>query len=108
MTFATLALQWWDFPPRWLKSTAIKISRPRMYRHQRIMRIMDAEKVIQICSRICCASRRLPQMETKLSNKRSPSVRSIADFIAGMTDRCRTEHACFFNVTPEFIQCRGF
>ena len=79
---------------------------PRMYRHARVMRIMnDAEKVIRdLFSRYDCDPGAMPaewatggECSDRLSH-----VRRIADFIAGMTDRyALVEHARLFDSTPE-------
>jgi dGTPase len=80
--------------------------RPRMYRHPRIMRIMqDAERVVRDLFRrysddVCalpadwCQARDLDDASSRR--------RHIADFIAGMTDRyALIEHTKLFATTPE-------
>jgi dGTPase len=77
-----------------------------MYRHPRIMRIMnDAEQVIfDLFSQYDSDSGTMPadwatggECTDRLSR-----LRRIADFIAGMTDRyALIEHARLFDSTPE-------
>ena len=79
---------------------------PRMYRHQRIMRIMgEAEKVVRdLFAHYAARPIDLPpewgvEVDTADSAARA---RRIADFIAGMTDRyALIEHARIFDSTPE-------
>jgi dGTPase len=79
---------------------------PRMYRHPRVMRIMnDAERVIfDLFSRYDADPGAMPADWATGSecNDRSSRLRRIADFIAGMTDRyALVEHARLFDSTPE-------
>ncbi len=77
---------------------------PRMYRHPRIMRIMgEAEAVVRACS---SATSAIPASCRGVVRRAVPdppvSVRQIADFIAGMTDRyALSEHMRLFDSTPE-------
>jgi dGTPase len=75
---------------------------PRMYRHERIMRIMgDAERVV------CDLFERYSEHPEDIpvdwaQSGESDRARLIADFIAGMTDRyALVEHARLFATTPE-------
>jgi dGTPase len=79
---------------------------PRMYRHQRIMRIMgDAERLV--CGLFARYLERRGDMpaewaQTTDEADEAARLRHIADFIAGMTDRyALTEHARLFDSTPE-------
>ena len=79
---------------------------PRMYRHQRIMRIMgDAERLV--CGLFAHYLERRGDMpaewaQTADEADEAARLRRIADFIAGMTDRyALTEHARLFDSTPE-------
>jgi dGTPase len=79
---------------------------PRMYRHQRIMRIMgDAERLV--CGLFAHYLERRGDMpaewaQTADEADEAARLRHIADFIAGMTDRyALTEHARLFDSTPE-------
>jgi len=80
---------------------------PRMYRHQRIMRIMgEAEKVVQdLFAHFIAHPADLPpewRIEAVQASDPAARTRCIADFIAGMTDRyALVEHARFFEATPE-------
>jgi dGTPase len=80
---------------------------PRMYRHQRIMRIMgEAEKVVQdLFAHFIAHPADLPaewRLEAAQASDPTAHARCIADFIAGMTDRyALIEHARFFDATPE-------
>jgi dGTPase len=80
---------------------------PRMYRHQRIMRIMGkAEKIVQdLFAHYVAHPVDLPSewgLESSDHTDTAVSARRIADFIAGMTDRyALVEHARLFEVTPE-------
>jgi dGTPase len=80
---------------------------PRMYRHERIMRIMgEAEGVVEdLFARYAADPAQLPPewaaggLDPEDAGQRA---RRIADFIAGMTDRyALIEHARLFEVTPE-------
>ena len=79
---------------------------PRMYRHQRIMRIMgDAERLV--CGLFAHYLERrgdMPAEWAQTADEADEAARlsHIADFIAGMTDRyALTEHARLFDSTPE-------
>jgi len=79
---------------------------PRMYRHARVMRIMnDAEQVISdLFNRYACEPGAMPADWAPVGDCNDPSsrLRRIADFIAGMTDRyALVEHARLFDLTPE-------
>jgi dGTPase len=79
---------------------------PRMYRHDRVMRIMgDAERIVgEMFARYSAEPEVLPEewrhgLDGADAGQRA---RHIADFIAGMTDRfALTEHARLFDSTPE-------
>jgi dGTPase len=75
-----------------------------MYRHPRIMRIMqDAEGLIRdLFLRYVGDMSALPADWSQDANWHDLPVRHIADFIAGMTDRyAMIEHAKLFATTPE-------
>jgi len=79
---------------------------PRMYRHERIMRIMgDAERLV--CALFGRYLERRGDMpaewaQTADESDEAARLRHIADFIAGMTDRyALMEHARLFDSTPE-------
>ena len=79
---------------------------PRMYRHERIMRIMgDAERLV--CALFARYRERHGDMpaewaQTVDETDEAARLRHIADFIAGMTDRyALMEHARLFDSTPE-------
>ena len=75
---------------------------PRMYRHPRIVRIMDdAQKVVtDLFAHYMHARDDLPWRDA--SAEAPARARQIADFIAGMTDRyALSEHARLFDSTPE-------
>ena len=79
---------------------------PRMYRHDRIMRIMgDAERVV--CALFARYAERPDDMPPEWAQMvetggEAARLRRIADFIAGMTDRYALgEHARLFDSTPE-------
>jgi dGTPase len=79
---------------------------PRMYRHARVMRIMnDAEQVIlDLFRRYDSVPGTMPAewIAGHESDDRLSRLRRIADFIAGMTDRfALIEHARLFDSTPE-------
>jgi len=77
---------------------------PRMYRHQRIMRIMtEAESVIEDLFRhYVTHTAELPAEWCFEAGADAPSERLVSDFIAGMTDRyALIEHARHFKHTPE-------
>ena len=79
---------------------------PRMYRHERVMRIMgDAEQIVgHLFARYSAEPAVLPEEWRHGLDAADPGQRArhIADFIAGMTDRfALTEHARLFDSTPE-------
>jgi dGTPase len=79
---------------------------PRMYRHDRVMRIMgDAERLVgELFARYSAEPEVLPEEWRHGLDGADPGQRArhIADFIAGMTDRfALTEHARLFDSTPE-------
>jgi dGTPase len=74
---------------------------PRMYRHPRIVRVMDdAQRVI---TDLFAHYMRAPDDLPWDAPVEAPAqARRIADFIAGMTDRyALSEHARLFDSTPE-------
>jgi dGTPase len=76
---------------------------PRMYRHSRIERIMrDAEKVVRdLFEHYRVRPDDMPP-EWSAGSDDHARVRSIADYIGGMTDRyALVEHARFFSNTPD-------
>ena len=80
--------------------------RPRMYRHARILRIMqDAEKVVRdLFTRYVDDVCALPAdwSQAGALHDQSARRRHVGDFIAGMTDRyALIEHARLFATTPE-------
>ncbi len=80
--------------------------KPHMYRHPRVMRVMDeAGGVVRdLFARYSAHSGDLPEeWQQGLAGLDDVArARSIADFIAGMTDRyALVEHARFFDSTPE-------
>jgi dGTPase len=73
----------------------------RMYRHKRVVRIMDeAEAVVSgLFGRYMSTPRDVPW---NVAGDEAVRARQIADFIAGMTDRyALSEHARLFDRTPE-------
>src|SRR5262245_55817095 len=79
---------------------------PRMYRHERIMRIMgDAERLVRrLFARYRERRGDMPAEWAQTADEADEAarLRHIADFIAGMTDRyALTEHARLFDSTPE-------
>jgi dGTPase len=76
---------------------------PRMYRHARIARIMnDAEGVVHDLFEHYRASPQEMPPEWGVGPDKHARIRSIADYIAGMTDRyALVEHARFFPATPD-------
>ena len=79
---------------------------PRMYRHDRIMRIMgDAERLVcALFARYLERPDDMPAEWAQIVDSGDAAARSrhIADFIAGMTDRyALMEHARLFDSTPE-------
>jgi dGTPase len=96
------------FSPEMQKAdTAIKgFLYPRMYRHDRVMRIMgDAEQVVRdLFSYYAKAPDELPAEwgEGIGSADEAMRARRIGDYIAGMTDRyALIDHAKHFKTTPE-------
>jgi dGTPase len=81
---------------------------PRMYRHQRVMRVMgDAENVVRDLFEYYVKNPGdLPAEwgEGIAAAGRSGRARRIGDYIAGMTDRyALIEHAKHFKTTPELM-----
>ena len=79
---------------------------PRMYRHTRVMRVMDdAEAVIRdLFAHFTATPSDLPDEWRDGIDRLDPAQRArrVADFIAGMTDRyAQIEHARYFKETPE-------
>ena len=79
---------------------------PRMYRHARVMRVMDdAEGVVRdLFIHLAKAPADLPAEWAQGIGGADASAhaRRIADYIAGMTDRyAQIEHARYFKATPE-------
>ena len=79
---------------------------PRMYRHERIARIMgDAERVVcDLFARYASQPDDIPAewAQSAHAGDEAARLRRIADFIAGMTDRyALIEHARLFPSTPE-------
>jgi dGTPase len=96
------------FSPAMQKAdTAIKgFLYPRMYRHARVMRVMDdVEKVVRdLFAHYAETPADLPAEWAHASalTDESARARHIADYIAGMTDRyALIEHAKYFKATPE-------
>jgi dGTPase len=79
---------------------------PRMYRHERVMRVMgDAERVVRdLFAHYTATPADLPAEwgEGIDAADEGARARRIADYIAGMTDRyAQIEHAKYFAETPE-------
>jgi dGTPase len=78
---------------------------PRMYRHERIARIMtDAQSVVaDLFGRYLASPAELPvEWHLQLASEEGARARQVGDFIAGMTDRfALIEHARLFDSTPE-------
>jgi dGTPase len=78
---------------------------PRMYRHDRVMRVMDdAEGVVrELFGHYSTTPADLPEeWREGIGANDSDYARRIADYIAGMTDRyALIEHARYFKETPE-------
>jgi dGTPase len=77
---------------------------PRMYRHERVMRVMDdAEQVVRdLYGHYAASPTDLPAEWGEGLNDAATRARRIADYIAGMTDRyALIEHARLFPATPE-------
>jgi dGTPase len=80
--------------------------RPRMYRHERVARVMDdAERVVRdLYAHYARKSTDLPAEWVDGIDLRDEGAlaRRIGDYIAGMTDRyALIEHARYFDSTPE-------
>ena len=80
--------------------------KPRMYRHPRVMKVMDqaADVVRDLFARYSARPQDMPaEWGEHLSGRdEAARARHIADFIAGMTDRyALAEHARLFDSTPE-------
>ena len=80
--------------------------RPRMYRHARVMRVMDeAQGVVRdLFAYYMVSPADLPAEWAEGFGLAGESTRArrIADYIAGMTDRyALSEHAKYFATTPE-------
>jgi dGTPase len=80
--------------------------RPRMYRHPRVMKVMDqaAAVVRDLFARYGARPQDMPAEwgEGLAGLDEAARARHIADFIAGMTDRyALAEHARLFDSTPE-------
>jgi dGTPase len=86
---------------------AIKsILKRRMYRHSRVMKVMDeaAHVVRDLFARYSARPQDMPAEWGEHLSERDEAARArhIADFIAGMTDRyALAEHARLFDSTPE-------
>ncbi|HTT48013.1 MAG TPA: deoxyguanosinetriphosphate triphosphohydrolase [Pseudolabrys sp.] len=94
-------------PPMKKADTAIKgFLYPRMYRHDRVMRVMhEAENVVRdLFAHYVATPADLPMEWSDgfaLAGE-STRTRRIGDYIAGMTDRyALVEHAKYFKTTPE-------
>jgi len=80
--------------------------KPRMYRHARVMQVMDQAACVikNLFVRYSARPDDLPhEWREGLADAEEPArARRIADFIAGMTDRyALAEHARLFDSTPE-------
>jgi dGTPase len=80
--------------------------KPRMYRHPRVMKVMDqaADVVRDLFARYSARPQDMPAEwgEVVPGLDEAARARHIADFIAGMTDRyALVEHARLFDSTPE-------
>ncbi len=79
---------------------------PRMYRHERVMRVMgEAESVVRdLFTHFAGTPADLPAewAHAAALTDEGARARHIADYIAGMTDRyALVEHAKYFEATPE-------
>ena len=79
---------------------------PRMYRHDRVMRVMgEAESVVRdLFAHYAGTPADLPAEWAHAAARTDEAARArhIADYIAGMTDRyALVEHARYFEATPE-------
>ncbi len=74
---------------------------PRMYRHQRVMRVMsDAQQIVSDLFDVYRADNE--EMPEEWRDLGDGPERAAADFIAGMTDRYAIqEHRRLFDVTPD-------
>ncbi len=74
---------------------------PRMYRHQRVMRVMsDAQQIVRDLFDVYRADNE--EMPEEWRDLGDGPERAAADFIAGMTDRYAIqEHRRLFDVTPD-------
>jgi dGTPase len=80
--------------------------KPRMYRHPRVMKVMDqaADVVRDLFARYSARPQDMPAewREQLAGRDEAARARHIADFIAGMTDRyALAEHARLFDSSPE-------
>jgi dGTPase len=80
--------------------------KPRMYRHPRVMKVMDqaADVVRDLFARYSARPQDMPaEWSGQLAGRdEAARARHIADFIAGMTDRyALAEHARLFDSTPD-------
>jgi dGTPase len=74
---------------------------PRMYRHRRVMRVMeDAQSIVRdLHARYCADPSAMPE---DWRDNGAARPRAVADFIAGMTDRFAIqEHRRLFDATPD-------
>jgi dGTPase len=80
---------------------------PRMYRHPRVARIMEAAQgIVRDLFRhfIAVPADMPPEWAHDLGGDPAARARRVADFIAGMTDRyALIEHARRFDLTPELV-----
>ncbi len=81
---------------------------PRMYRHARILRIMDAAQrvVADLFAHYVAHPQTMPAEWAQAVDCTDGDgrARRVADFIAGMTDRyALSEHARLFDSTPELV-----
>jgi dGTPase len=81
---------------------------PRMYRHERIMRIMDAARGIvrDLFTHYLAHPDHLPAEWAQDVGEADAfgRARRVADFVAGMTDRyALIDHARHFDSTPELV-----
>jgi dGTPase len=80
---------------------------PRMYRHPRIMRIMQAAEgiVADLFRHFMAIPADMPaEWAHDIGAGRDARARRVADFIAGMTDRyALIEHARHFDSTAELV-----
>ncbi len=79
---------------------------PRMYRHERVMRVMEEAAVVvrDLFRHFMARPDDMPEeWRSGLAGARAAvRARRVGDFIAGMTDRfALEEHRRFFDLTPE-------